>query len=130
MRRFSLLGTVGLAILLALCVSRAQAQTNLAWWTFATGAHGTGTAPQFGTSNAPTVAAERGLNAGNTALAEATGFHTLNTTIWSGPAGNGSLGTPSGASFSSNVWSVGDYYQFKVNTTGDALITVQWDQAS
>ncbi len=43
----------------------------------------------------------------------ATGFHAASTSLWSGPAGNGSP-----KSLSSNMWGVGDYYQFQVSTLG------------
>ena len=50
-------------------------------------------------------------------------FHALAATTWSSPAGNGST-----SSFSSNNWSVGDYYQVSVSTTGFTDISLAWDQ--
>ena len=41
------------------------------------------------------------------------------------PAGNGSA-----HSFSSNVWAVGDYYQFQVSTLGQSQIGLVFDQTS
>lgn len=55
----------------------------------------------------------------------ASGFHASGATVYSSPAGNGSS-----HSFSSNTWTVGDYYQFQVNTTGLANIIFSWDQTS
>ncbi len=51
------------------------------------------------------------------------GVHTSASTAWSTPAGNGSA-----YSFSSNNWSVGNYYQFSTSTTGFTGISVSWDQ--
>jgi hypothetical protein len=47
------------------------------------------------------------------------------TTVFSSPAGNGSKNA-----FSSNVWAVGDYYQFTVPTTGIQNIVLSFDQTS
>jgi predicted extracellular nuclease len=51
------------------------------------------------------------------------GVHTSASTAWSTPVGNGSV-----ASFSSNNWSVGNYYQFSTSTAGFTGISVSWDQ--
>ncbi len=66
-------------------------------------------------------AAELGDNAG--VGSPATGFHTVAATAYSNPAGNGSV-----ESFSSNNWSIGDYYQFQTSTVGYTLITIDWCQ--
>jgi hypothetical protein len=50
-------------------------------------------------------------------------FHASTSTVYSTPAGNGST-----KSLSSNNWAVGDYYQFKVATTGFTGIKLSWDQ--
>jgi len=50
-------------------------------------------------------------------------FHALAATTWSSPAGNGST-----YSLSSNNWSVGDYYQIAVSTSGFSNISLAWDQ--
>jgi len=55
---------------------------------------------------------------------QASGVHALATTMWSSPVGNGSA-----ESFSSNMWSTGDYYQFASSTTGFTGITLLFDQA-
>jgi hypothetical protein len=54
----------------------------------------------------------------------ASGSH-VGVSTYSTPAGNGSS-----HSFSSNTWSVGDYYQFQVNTTGLSGIQLIFDQTS
>lgn len=51
------------------------------------------------------------------------GVHTSASTAWSTPVGNGSA-----FSFSSNNWSVGNYYQFSTSTSGFTGISVAWDQ--
>lgn len=91
----------------------AQAAT-LATWTFETNTPANLTGAVYTNS----IAAD--IGSGN-----ATGAHASAATAWSSPAGNGST-----HSFSSNNWSVGDYYQFSVNTTGYNGITVSWDQTS
>ena len=92
----------------------AQAATSIiAQWTFespntpagATGAvYPNAIAPAIGSGNAG-------------------GVHTSPSTVWSTPAGNGSP-----ASFSSNNWSLGNYYQFSSGTAGFTGISVAWDQ--
>ncbi len=66
-------------------------------------------------------AAESGANAG--AGSTASGFHTDPGTVWSNPAGNGSP-----ESFSSNFWTIGDYYEFRTSTAGFTSIRFGWDQ--
>ena len=52
------------------------------------------------------------------------GFHAVAATTWSSPGGNGST-----YSLSSNNWSIGDYYQVSLSTTGYAdPITLSFDQ--
>lgn len=71
-------------------------------------------------SNYTYGAADAGDAAAGTSLS---GFHALAATTWSSPSGNGST-----YSFSSNNWSVGDYYQIAVSTTGFSDISLSWDQ--
>jgi hypothetical protein len=92
----------------------ANADVVLANWTFETSLP-TGT----GQNNGP-YAAEAGLFA---ATSEASGFHAAAATAWSNPAVNGSA-----ESFSSNNWSVGDYYQFTTSTVGFQNVVFTWDQ--
>jgi MYXO-CTERM domain-containing protein len=49
--------------------------------------------------------------------------HAPAATTWSTPAGNGSQ-----YSFSSNNWSVGDYYQITLSTLGYGNVSLSWDQ--
>jgi hypothetical protein len=53
----------------------------------------------------------------------ALGVHASPNTDWTNPVGNGS-----GESFSSNDWAFGDYYEFRVPTTGYQDITFSWHQ--
>ena len=76
---------------------------------------------------APTIG--NGYSYGAADLGEATagtslsGFHAVAATTWSSPAGNGST-----YSLSSNNWSIGDYYQISLSTTGYAdPITISFD---
>ena len=49
--------------------------------------------------------------------------HASSATVWSNPAGNGSA-----KSITSTGWGVGDYYQFKANTTGYRNIGIGFEQ--
>ncbi len=86
----------------------ASAAVTIAGWTFE--------------SSVPTSA---GPHAAEVGIGTATGFHASSSTVYSNPAGNGST-----ESFSSNNWSVGDYYQFQVSTLGFQDIMVSFDHTS
>ena len=102
-----------LATLAVTSLSLSAQAANIATWTFETV-----TAPTGGSAAYPNpIAAD--IGSGN-----ATGVHASASTVWSTPVGNGSA-----KSFSSTNWSVGDYYQFNVSTTGYTGITLAWDQA-
>ncbi len=88
----------------------ASAQVTLAGWTFETSIPATA-GPHL---------AEGGVFG---ATSNALGFHTDPGTVYSNPAGNGSA-----ESFSSNFWSIGDYYQFSTTTTGYESISLRFDQ--
>lgn len=60
-----------------------------------------------------------------TGAGSASGFHANGSAVYSSPAGNGSA-----HSFSSNFWTVGDYYQFQVGTSGFSSLKVSFDQTS
>ena len=98
------------ATLAALAVASVASGAVVANWTFET---------SIPTAAGP-YAAEAGVNA---ASSFASGFHTSSATVYSNPAGNGSV-----ESFSSNNWTTGDYYQFTTSTVGYQNITIQWDQ--
>lgn len=49
--------------------------------------------------------------------------HALAAATYTSPAGNGST-----YGFSSNNWSIGDYYQATVSTVGYSGVSVSWDQ--
>jgi hypothetical protein len=90
----------------ALLTSAGAHADTIADWTFET------TAP----TTAGPLAAEVGTGL-------ALGHHSNGAAVYSSPAGNGST-----HSFSSNTWSVGDYYQFSVSTAGLQDISFSWDQ--
>lgn len=94
------------AVLIGTSATAARAAT-LAAWTFET-----------------SVPATAGPHAAEVGSGSATGFHSA-ATVYSNPVGNGSV-----ESFSSTAWSVGDYYQFQISTTGFEDIQIGWDQAS
>ena len=52
-----------------------------------------------------------------------TSVHALAAATYTSPAGNGST-----YAFSSNNWSIGDYYQASMSTSGFESISVSWDQ--
>jgi len=85
------------------------------------------TAFPTGTGNVPTGqnysvgAADAGDQTGNSELRS---FHLLAAATYTSPAGNGSA-----YGFSSNNWSIGDYYEARVSTSNYTNITVSWDQA-
>ncbi len=64
-----------------------------------------------------------GPHAAEVGLGAATGFHSNGLAVYSNPSGNGSV-----ESFSSNFWSVGDFYNFSVSTVGLQNIMISWDQ--
>jgi hypothetical protein len=86
----------------------ASAASTLAEWTFES-----------------SVPASAGPHAAEVGIGTATGFHASASTVYSNPAGNGST-----ESFSSNNWSVGDYYQFQLSTLGFQDIVVSFDHTS
>lgn len=64
--------------------------------------------------------ADGGTYAGTASLSS---YHALSTAVYSSPAGNGSQ-----YSFSSNGWSIGDYYEVFTSTWGASGVSVSWDQ--
>jgi fibronectin-binding autotransporter adhesin len=96
-------------LIAAICLAgNARAQTTIADWTFET--------------SVPTTAGPYSPEVGS---GTASGFHASAAAVYSSPAGNGSP-----HSYSSNVWTVGDYYQFAVSTLGEGGINISYDQAS
>jgi hypothetical protein len=59
-----------------------------------------------------------------TVSSDASGHHVSTATAWSFPTGNGSA-----KSFSSTRWTVGDYWQFTLNTSTYTNLVLNWDQA-
>ena len=103
-----LLGYIAIAIVLCMFGVSATAwgQATLARWNFeAVTTTNTGTTPTVSVGSA---VADSGLLTTGSLF---TALHASASTVWSNPAGNGSL-----KSISSNNWSVGDYYQFSFST--------------
>ncbi len=104
-----------LASAVVLAASASASAAIVASWSMPTAvpAATTGTNYVYGAADAGDATAGTSLSA----------FHALAATTWSSPAGNGST-----YSLSSNNWSVGDYYQISVSTTGFSDISLVWDQ--
>jgi hypothetical protein len=90
----------------------------IAKWTF----EGVGTTNTGTTVNvsAGSAIADAGIQ---TAGSSFTAVHSNSSTVWSNVAGNGSI-----KSVSANNWSIGDYFQFKISTTGYTAIKLLYDQ--
>lgn len=54
----------------------------------------------------------------------ASGFHADAAATYTHPAGNGSA-----ASFNSNRWAIGDYYEFRLSAVGYQDLLLSWDQS-
>jgi hypothetical protein len=76
--------------------------------------------PPTGTSYS-VGAADQGANAFGSNLSSS---HAVAATAYTSPAGNGSQ-----FSFSSNNWSIGDYYEARFSTLGFTDLQLSWDQA-
>ena len=101
-----------------LAISVLNSQTTLASWSFE-GITVSGTAGTTLNITAGGSTADAGaLTAGSVVSA----LHASASTVYSTPGGNGST-----KALSSNFWAVGDYYQFKVTTTGYSGIKASWD---
>jgi uncharacterized protein len=106
--------TILALMLMALPMQSAQAATTIiALWTF----------ESPNTPAGATAAIYPNAIAPSTGAGNAGGVHTSASTAWSAPVGNGSA-----SSFSSNNWSVGNYYQFSISSAGFTGISVSWDQ--
>lgn len=108
-KRFSAVLVAGMCLA---GTARAQmtASSTIADWTFET--------------SQPTTAGPYSPEVGS---GTATGYHSSvsPSAVYSTPAGNGSP-----HSYSANVWSVGDYWQFALSTSGEGGINISYDQAS
>ncbi|MBM4107623.1 MAG: hypothetical protein FJ255_02240 [Phycisphaerae bacterium] len=71
------------------------------------------------------IPATAGPHAAEVGSGSALGWHANAATVYSNPVGNGSA-----ESFSSDKWSVGDYYQFQTSTLGYMSITLTFDHTS
>lgn len=100
-----------LLLLSAFAVVGAANADVLAGWNF-----DSTTVPTTASSDLAAIAADNGAGS-------ATAHHSLSTTVYSTPAGNGSA-----KSLSSTAWSAGDYYQFSLSSTGFTGLSVSLDQ--
>ena len=96
----------------------------IANWTFETSPPGGDGCVGGGTPACPVGTDFTGVLA-DTGTGTALGHHATAATAWSNPVGNGSAN-----SFSSNQWTVGDYYQFQVSTSALSNIGIQYEQMS
>ena len=106
-----------MAVAVALA-SSASAEIVCGWSITTAFPTGTGNVP---TGNTYTVGAgDLGVQ---TTGSELMSYHTLAAATYTSPSGNGSQ-----YGFSSNNWSIGDYYQATVSTLGFTDIYLTWDQ--
>lgn len=104
----------------ATLVGRAAAQTA-AQFTFEN-SYSSGTAGTVGTG--ASTGGTSGMLTAEVGTGTAIGVHALATTVYSFPAGSGSV-----HAFSSNGWALGDYYQFSINATGFTSAAISFDMA-
>ena len=121
-----------------LAASAASANIIAGWTIPVAFPTGTGNTPTGTTYNPPSVGgasagiANMGLQTAGSLL---TGFHSNASTVWTSPVGNGPQnfwgdggGDGQSRSFSSNFWSIGDYYEIRLSTAGFSNIYLHWEQ--
>lgn len=114
------------ATLVAAAISASASADLVVGWTMPTAfPSGTGNVPT-GTSYLPpgpngAGVADQGANIAGSQLIS---VHALAAATYTSPAGNGSQ-----HSFSSNNWSIGDYYQISFSAEGFTGLNLSWDQA-
>lgn len=108
------------AVAVAASASMSSTAAVVASWSITT-AFPTGTGQVPTGQNYSVGAADAGEQTANSELRS---FHTLAAATYTSPAGNGSQ-----YSFSSNNWSIGDYYEARASTSNYQNISVSWDQA-
>ena len=107
------------AVVAATAVATSASAAIVAGWTITT-------AFPTGAGNVPTGvtytvgAANEGLQ---TTGSELRSVHSLAAATYTSPTGNGSQ-----YSFSSNNWSIGDFYEARLSTLGYSDISISWDQ--
>ena len=107
------------AVVAATAVATSASAALVAGWTITT-------AFPTGTGNVPTGvtysvgAANDGLQTAGSVLRS---VHSLAAATYTSPSGNGSQ-----YAFSSNNWSIGDYYEARLSTLGYSDISISWDQ--
>ena len=107
--------TLLLAVAATSLISMSASAAVIASWSMPTAvpAATTGTSYNYGAANSGELTSGTMLS----------GTHSSASTAWSSPAGNGST-----YSFSSNNWTIGDYYQVSVSTIGYSGVSISWDQ--
>lgn len=95
-------------------VSSLSAQIILASWTFETNTPPDAT----NVASLPVFNASIGSGIGSA-------VHVSSATDWTTPTGNGSAN-----GLNANNWSVGDYFQFQISTTGYEQLSLSWSQMS
>ncbi len=107
--------TLLLAVAATSLISMSASAAVIASWSMATAipAATTGTSYNYGAADSGDLASGTMLSSG----------HAVAATTYSTPAGNGST-----YSFSSNNWTIGDYYQVSVSTIGYTGVSISWDQ--
>lgn len=112
--------SAGVAGAVVCAVTSTASADLIAGWTITTAfPTGTGNVP---TGNTYSVGV---ADLGNqVAGSELSTFHALAAATYTSPSGNGSA-----YAFSSNNWSIGDYYEARLSTSNYTGITVSWDQA-
>jgi MYXO-CTERM domain-containing protein len=108
------------AIVAASTVAASASSALVAGWSITTAfPTGAGNVP---TGNTYSVGvADQGAQTAGSSLSS---FHALAAATYTSPAGNGSQ-----FAFSSNNWSIGDYYQVSFSAAGFSGLSVTWDQA-
>jgi hypothetical protein len=103
----------------ATLMSSAASSAIIAGWSIPT-AFPTGTGVPTGVFYSVGVADQGDQTAGS----QLSSVHALAAATYTSPAGNGSQ-----YSFSSNNWSIGDYYEARLSTSNYTDISLSWDQA-
>ena len=107
------------AVVAATAVATSASAALVAGWTITTAfPTGAGNVPMGVTYTVG--AANEGLQ---TTGSELRSVHSLAAATYTSPTGNGSE-----FSFSSNNWSIGDYYEARLSTLGYSDISISWDQ--
>ena len=109
---------ITLLSILFLGITYGNAQSVIARWNFEALDFTSATGNSFTVDVGSVVADSGALVTGS----EFSALHASATSAWTTPVGNGSSNSASGTG-----WADGDYWQFKVSTTGFSSIALSWD---